>query len=92
MAESFGFDAERYGRTLPSYPLAIIGQVLVAGAGPDVLGTGTGIVARLFEGMGAQVFGIGVDPRMADYPRRQGLDVEVAKFEDWQAGAGCSTQ
>ncbi|MEV6840209.1 class I SAM-dependent methyltransferase [Streptomyces sp. NPDC051133] len=85
MAESFGSDAERYDRTRPRYPRAMVDRIVAAGAGPDVLdvGCGTGIVARQFEAAGCRVLGVDVDARMADLARRRGLDAEVASFEVW---------
>ena len=97
VAESFGADAERYDRTRPRYPEALIERIVAASPGRDVLdvGCGTGIAARLFQAAGCQVLGVEPDPRMADFARRHGagrgagagavagIDVEVAKFEDW---------
>ncbi|RKT53777.1 class I SAM-dependent methyltransferase [Saccharothrix australiensis] len=89
VAESFGTDPERYDRTRPRYPDALVGRV-VAGlpdrTGPDVLdvGCGTGIAARQFHAAGCAVLGVEPDARMADFARRDGLfDVEVATFEAW---------
>jgi SAM-dependent methyltransferase len=85
VAESFGADAERYDRTRPSYPAAMVDRLLAASSGTDVLdvGCGTGIVARLFQAADCRVLGVEVDPRMAAAARQRGLDVDVAKFEDW---------
>lgn len=85
VAESFGADAERYDRARPSYPSPLIEKIVATSPGPDVLdvGCGTGIAARLFQAAGCRVLGVDVDERMADLARRRGLDVEVAKFEDW---------
>lgn len=87
MAESFGADPERYDRTRPPYPDALIAAVLAAAPGRSVLdvGTGTGIVARQFRAAGCLVLGVDVDPRMAEFARREGLEVEVAAFEAWDA-------
>ncbi|MFF0725638.1 class I SAM-dependent methyltransferase [Streptomyces sp. NPDC004134] len=84
MAESFGTDPARYDRTRPRYPAALIARIAGEGGG-DVLdvGTGTGIVARQLRAAGCRVFGLDVDARMAAYAREDGLDVEVARFEDW---------
>lgn len=83
MAESFGSDPDRYDRTRPRYPDELIARIAeVAGAVLDV-GTGTGIVARQLRAAGCRVLGLDVDARMAAYARRDGLDVEVAPFEDW---------
>jgi SAM-dependent methyltransferase len=85
MAESFGLDAERYDRTRPGYPQALVEQIVESSPGRDVLdvGIGTGISARPFQAAGCRVLGIDADGRMAEWARRSGLDVEVAKFEDW---------
>jgi SAM-dependent methyltransferase len=85
MAESFGVDAERYDRTRPSYPDALVARIVAASPAPDVLdvGCGTGIAARQFQAAGCQVLGVEPDVRMADFARRSGLQVEVATFEAW---------
>lgn len=85
MAESFGTDPERYDRTRPRYPQELVDRIVAASPGPDMLdvGCGTGIAARQFQAAGARVLGIDVDARMADFARRRGLEVDVAKFEDW---------
>ena len=85
MAESFGSDAERYDRTRPRYPDAMVEAIVAACPGPDVLdvGCGTGISARQFQAAGCTVLGVDVDARMAEFARRRGVDVEVAAFEAW---------
>jgi SAM-dependent methyltransferase len=85
MAESFGADAERYDRTRPSYPQAMVDRILAASPGHEVLdvGIGTGISSRGFAAAGCRVLGVEVDPRMAEAARRRGFEVEVAKFEEW---------
>jgi SAM-dependent methyltransferase len=85
MARSFGLDPERYDRTRPRYPQAIVQRIVAESPGPDVLdvGVGTGIAARAFQAAGCTVLGVDVDARMAAFARRNGLEVEVAKFEDW---------
>ncbi|MBX6387286.1 MAG: methyltransferase domain-containing protein [Microbispora sp.] len=85
MAESFGVDAERYDRTRPPYPDAMVERIIAASPGPDVLdvGCGTGIAARQFRAAGCTVLGVEPDARMADFARRDGLEVEVATFETW---------
>ena len=87
VAESFGSDAERYDRARPRYPGALVDRIVAASPGPDVLdvGCGTGIAARQFQAAGCRVLGVDPDPRMADQARRYGLQVEVAKFEDWES-------
>ncbi len=85
MAESFGTDAERYHRSRPRYPAAMVDRILGSMAGRDVLdvGMGTGVAARPFAEAGCRVLGVDVDARMADFARRRGFDVEVASFEEW---------
>jgi SAM-dependent methyltransferase len=85
IAESFGSDAERYDRTRPRYPDALVEAILTASPGPDVLdvGSGTGIAARQFQAAGCRVLGVEPDARMAEFARRTGVETEVAKFEDW---------
>ncbi len=87
VAESFGTDPERYDRTRPRYPGALVDRIVAASPGPDVLdvGCGTGIEARQFQAAGCTVLGVDPDARMADFARRTGVEVEVAKFEDWDA-------
>ncbi|MFG1923268.1 class I SAM-dependent methyltransferase [Cryptosporangium sp. NPDC048952] len=84
-AESFGTDAERYERTRPPYPKALIDRIAAISPVPTVLdvGTGTGIAARQLQAAGCTVLAVEPDPRMADYARRHGTEVEVSTFEDW---------
>ncbi len=86
-AESFGIDAERYDRARPEYPAELVDRVVEVSPGPDFLdvGCGTGIEARQFRAAGRRVLGVDPDPRMAAFARNTGLDVEVAKFEDWDS-------
>jgi SAM-dependent methyltransferase len=88
IAESFGLDAERYDRARPTYPPAMVQQVIAASPGRDVLdvGIGTGISARPFQAAGCRVTGVDVDDRMAEFARRRGFEVEVARFEEWSPG------
>jgi SAM-dependent methyltransferase len=85
-AESFGSVAAQYDRIRPSYPLALIDD-LVAGNPHDVLdiGCGTGKAGRLFLERGLSVLGVEVDPQMADVARGYGMVVERASFETWDA-------
>ncbi|MGW6332362.1 class I SAM-dependent methyltransferase [Nocardia rhamnosiphila] len=85
LAQSFGDDPPRYDRTRPRYPAAMVTRVMAEAPGRDVLdvGIGTGISAQPFAAAGCRVLGVEVDPRMAGFAARQGFDVEVAKFEDW---------
>lgn len=93
VASSFGVDAAAYDRARPRYPEALIASVAdaardgAAGPAPRVLdvGVGTGIVARQLRAAGCDVLGVDVDERMAEVARHGGLDVEVARFEEWDA-------
>jgi SAM-dependent methyltransferase len=84
-AESFGKDAERYDRTRPRYPDAMVDRIVAESPGPDVIdiGCGTGIVARQFRAAGCRVLGVEPDARMAEWARRSGLEVEVEGFGVW---------
>ena len=84
-AGSFGDDAERYERTRPGYPPALI-EDLLAGGALDVLdvGCGTGITSRLFVERGCAVLGVEPDDRMAAVALGHGLHVEGGTFEDWE--------
>jgi SAM-dependent methyltransferase len=86
-AQAFGAVAESYDRTRPTYPAALLDDILAdrPGAVLDV-GCGTGIVSALVAARGFAVLGIEPDPRMAQVARAKGLEVEVARFEDWDAG------
>lgn len=91
MAESFGEDPNRYHRTRPRYPSALVDRIISASPGTRVLdvGIGTGVSARPFADAGYEVLGVEVDPRMADFARRQGFEVEVSRFEDWDPAGRC---
>jgi len=83
-AESFGVDAERYDRARPSYPAAIVDELLASKPGRVLdVGCGTGKVARLFLARGCEVLGVEPDSRMAGVARSHGILVEVATFELW---------
>jgi SAM-dependent methyltransferase len=81
-------DPERYDRTRPRYPEALVERIVAASPGRDVLdvGCGTGIGARQFQAVGCTVLGVEPDARMAQFARRTGVDVEVATFESWESG------
>jgi SAM-dependent methyltransferase len=85
IAESFGSEAERYERTRPTYPEAMVEAIRAASPGSDVLdvGIGTGISARPFHQQGCEVLGVEPDARMAAFARGSGLQVEIAMFEEW---------
>jgi SAM-dependent methyltransferase len=88
VAESFGTDAERYDRARPRYPADLVDRVIAASGGREILdvGCGTGIAARLFASAGCHVLGVEPDPRMAEIARGSGIEVQVARFENWDAG------
>jgi SAM-dependent methyltransferase len=84
----FDQHAEAYDRFRPTYPDAVIDEVL--GPEPtalDVLdvGCGTGIASRQMAQRGAKVLGVELAPRMAEIARSHGIDVEIAAFEGWDA-------
>jgi SAM-dependent methyltransferase len=84
----FDQEAERYDRCRPSYPDALIDELLdPEPAGLDVLdvGCGTGIASRPMAERGAKVLGVEVAPRMAEIARSHGIDVEIGAFEGWDA-------
>ena len=85
IAESFGVDPARYDRARLGYPAALITRIVEASPGREFLdvGCGTGIEARQFRAAGCRVLGVEPDQRMAEFARRTGIDVEVAKIEDW---------
>ncbi len=85
-ASSFGADAEQYDRTRPSYPAALVDD-LMADAPRHVvdIGCGTAKAGRLFAERGCRVVGIEPDVRMAEVARRYLPVVEVAGFEEWDA-------
>ena len=85
MAESFGVDAERYDRARARYPDALVQRIVEASPGGEVLdvGCGTGIAARQFQALGCTVLGVDPDPRMAEFARQSGVEVELATFETW---------
>jgi SAM-dependent methyltransferase len=82
----FGQEAEAYDRFRPTYPDAVIDELLgPVPAGLDVLdvGCGTGIAARQIAQRGAMVLGVELAPQMAEIARRHGVEVEIAAFEAW---------
>jgi SAM-dependent methyltransferase len=66
-AATDGADPERYDRTRPPYPDALVERIVAASPGPEVLdvGCGTGIEARQFQTAGCAVLGVEPDGRMA---------------------------
>lgn len=83
-AESFGADAERYDRARPSYPAALVDDLMAGGIRRVLdVGCGTGKAGRLFMDRGCEVLGLEPDERMAAVARRHGLTVEVTTVEAW---------
>jgi SAM-dependent methyltransferase len=85
MAQSFGDDAERYDRTRPRYPQAMVDAIIATMHGIDVLdvGIGSGVSAQPFQMAGCRVLGVDPDDRMGELARRRGFEVDVATFEEW---------
>ncbi len=84
----FDQQAEAYDRFRPTYPDAVIDELLgPVPEGLDVLdvGCGTGIATRQMAQRGAKVLGVELAPRMAEIARSRGVDVETAAFEGWDA-------
>ena len=84
----FDEQAEAYDRFRPTYPDAVIDELLgPVPAGLDVLdvGCGTGIASRQIAQRGAKVLGVELGPRMAEIARGHGVNVEIAAFEGWDA-------
>ncbi|MDQ0585663.1 class I SAM-dependent methyltransferase [Streptomyces rishiriensis] len=86
VAESYGIDAERYDRTRPRYPDALVNRMARSCPGLELLnvGAGTGIEARQFQAVGCSVLGVEPDTRMAEFARAKGTEIEVARFEEWE--------
>jgi SAM-dependent methyltransferase len=86
-AESFGANAEQYDRARPTYPPALVDDLMTDTPRTVVdVGCGTGKAGRLFAARGCDVLGVEIDARMADVARSHGLEVEVASFETWDPG------
>jgi SAM-dependent methyltransferase len=84
----FDEQAEAYDRFRPTYPDAVIDELLgPVPAGLEVLdvGCGTGIASRQMAQRGAKVLGVELGPRMAEVARSHGIEVEIAAFEGWDA-------
>src|SRR5262245_27358131 len=81
----FGEVAVQYDRSRPSYPDAMVDD-LIGDTTPRVVdvGCGTGIAARLFLARGCDVLGVGPDARMAEVAQRSGIRVVMTRFEEWQ--------
>jgi SAM-dependent methyltransferase len=85
-ARLFDGEAERYDRSRPDYPAALIDAVLgPAPAGLSVLDVacGTGIASRMMADRGARVLGIDLNAGMAAVAAQHGIATEVAPFDAW---------
>lgn len=84
-ANSFGAAAAQYDRFRPTYPAALIAD-LVAQPGAAVLdvGAGTGIASKQLADAGADVIAVEPDPEMAAIAAAKGFPVDVATFEEWE--------
>lgn len=84
-ATSFGEDAAGYDEARPSYPAALVDDLVGTAPGRILdVGCGTGKAALLLQRVGARVLGIEADERMAAVARRHGVEVEIARFEEWE--------
>lgn len=83
-AESFGSVAADYDKYRPTYPDALISDLvqLAPDRALDVA-CGTGRVAVALVACGIAVLGVELDPKMAAIARTHGLIVEEGRFEDW---------
>jgi SAM-dependent methyltransferase len=84
----FGQHAEAYDRFRPSYPDAVVDELLgPVPAGLEVLdvGCGTGIASRQMAQRGVKVLGVELAPGMAEIARGHGVEVEIAAFEGWDS-------
>jgi SAM-dependent methyltransferase len=83
-SRSFGRNADLYDQTRPTYPPALIAELL-ADDPTSILdvGCGTAIAARLLTGAGRTLVGVEPDEQMAAIARAYGVGVEIATFEGW---------
>jgi SAM-dependent methyltransferase len=83
-AEAFGSVAAAYDRYRPSYPDALVSDLVQLGPERALdVACGTGKVAVALLACGIAVLGVEVDPNMAAVARTHGLIVEVGAFETW---------
>jgi SAM-dependent methyltransferase len=86
-AESFGSVAADYDRYRPSYPDALIDDLVDLGAKRVLdVACGTGKLAVALLACGMAVLGVEIDPDMAEVARSHGIIVEVGAFETWDDG------
>jgi SAM-dependent methyltransferase len=92
----FGEDAELYDRARPSYPDALLDEVVrLAGSSALVLevGCGTGKATVQLAARGLVGTAVEADPKMAAVARRNlagatGWTVDVSDFETWERSGG----
>jgi SAM-dependent methyltransferase len=94
----FGEIAELYDRSRPSYPAALVEDLMqLAGLDGDrtvlEIGAGTGKATVAFASRGIPVLGLEPSEAMAAYARRNcarypGVRIEVSDFERWQPDNG----
>jgi SAM-dependent methyltransferase len=83
-AESFGSVAAAYDRFRPSYPDALVNDLVELGPERVLdVACGTGKIAVPLLACGMAVLGVEVDAQMARIARSHGLIVEEAAFETW---------
>jgi SAM-dependent methyltransferase len=83
-AEVFGSAAAAYDEYRPSYPDALIDDLVAPSPASALdIGCGTGKAGRLLAARGVTVLGVEIDEDMAEVARRSGLEVEVGSFETW---------
>lgn len=92
----FGDVARLYERVRPSYPQALVDDVVelsgIDGGGRALeVGAGTGKATRLFAARGVQILAIDPSSQMAEVARRKcagydGVTVEEGEFERFEAG------
>jgi SAM-dependent methyltransferase len=89
LARSFGAVAEEYDRYRPTYPEALIDDLVAAHPRRALdVGCGTGRAGLLLATRGVDVLGLEPDAAMAAVARRHGLTVQESTFESWTAPAG----
>lgn len=87
-ADSFGAAARAYDQYRPRYPAQLIDDLIASRVARALdVGAGTGISSRQLADRRVDVLALEPDPRMAELAAEKGIRTEVAKFEDWDAGA-----
>ncbi len=93
-ARSFGAAARQYDRARPTYPVALVDDVVGMLPGLDIaeIGAGTGKATRLFAARGLRMTCVEPDPGMAEILHENcgalaNVEIVVSAFEEWQPGA-----